>query len=332
MTAYIKELTGENHTGGLFNAGQTDLGIMRWDSSRGCIVAMFGDTNPFGDFAKWKSPVIMCYNRNMEMIGVPNVSPAGSPEIVAAPVRQLWPYPHNNPEFSTVLPTDFIKVGNWWYVSVMVTKGLGNERWVEFQRSTDLVHWEHTKKYIWCKDHPDQVMLTYDQIEDWIYIFSTGGLRRDMPIYLRRCHSSTFPHGDWQGWSYTLQDGWGWGYARSDAVRLGRYGELCFRYYPDEDTCLLTFFDAENYRVSAMEFDRPTDNLTGLETEIIETGRKLPQLYGGYQTPHPLNEVKVAVSQWNTATNDPYRVLLYELGGSKSIGCAPGSDRQDTRV
>jgi hypothetical protein len=91
---------------------------------------------------------------------------------------------HNNPEYSTILPCDFIKIGSTWYVAVMVTKGLGNELRTEFWRSNDLVSWSGPILSLRHPGHPGNVMLTFDVIGDYVYIFGTGGLKRNMPIYM----------------------------------------------------------------------------------------------------------------------------------------------------
>ncbi len=53
------------------------------------------------------------------------------------PAKQLWDYPHNNPEFSTVLPTDAIVIGSRIYLHVLVVRGLPDTRWTEIQYSDD---------------------------------------------------------------------------------------------------------------------------------------------------------------------------------------------------
>ena len=83
------------------------LGILRWDPDRNAIAAMFGDNFEFvGMRGEWQSPSIVMYDRNYNVLGIPATATASS----CAPRRQLWPYQHDNPDYSTILPCDFIQV------------------------------------------------------------------------------------------------------------------------------------------------------------------------------------------------------------------------------
>jgi len=284
-------------------ADNTDLGILRWDEARDCLVGMFGDTDPWGD--NWKSPVVMCFDRDYRFIGIPGVVD-GVQVVEQGFARQLWAYPHNNPVFSTVLPTDFIRLGGWWYVSVMVTQGLGNEVWVEFQRSRDLVTWEHTGKYISPKEHPNMVMLSYDVFGDWVYIVGTGGLKRNMAVYMWRNKIEEFPHGEWVVANV----------AGFDPILFEPSGELCLRNV--DDAAVLSRFvnEQNNWRVEASVLDEPGKEWTSVTPVRVADHLEFPQLYGGFLS--PLSKLGVQdgakwfVSQWDTVSgdNDPYKVML----------------------
>ena len=71
--------------------------------------------------------------------------------------KQLWDYPHANPDYTTILPCDFIRVGDFWYVAAMVTQGLGNEKRTMFWQSRDLYDWEKTEPYVSLEHRDDQV-------------------------------------------------------------------------------------------------------------------------------------------------------------------------------
>jgi D-arabinan endo alpha-(1,5)-arabinofuranosidase len=59
--------------------------------------------------------------------------------------QQLWYYEHNNPTFSTVLPSDVITIGGTMYLHAMVNQGLGNVVCTEIRRSDDSgATWQHT--------------------------------------------------------------------------------------------------------------------------------------------------------------------------------------------
>ena len=297
-----------------------DLGIMRWDSDRNAIAAMFGDNFDFpGLRGEWQSPSIVMYDLDYNVLGIP----ATGNRIVMARRRQLWAFPRPNPDFTTILPCDFINVNGVWYVAAMVTQGLGNEKATVFWQSPDLVDWEKTNPYLSLahKDgqrpigHPGNTMLTFDQIGDYVYIFGTGGLRRDRGVWMWRNKADEFPHGWWEPWGWDGQR-WGWGIANElSPVLEGRYGELSFRYV--DGNCVLSYFDAVGYRQQAKTVRNPVDNWrTGANVVNYASGQDIPQLYGGFISPlSHLNQsdgMHFLVSQWNTVTgtNDPYKVML----------------------
>ena len=296
-----------------------DLGIARWDEQRGANAVMFGDNFEFWRMTgEWQSPSIVMYDNDLNVLGVPTkdgIDPNGRR-------KQLWEYPHNNPDYSTILPCDFIKVGDWWYVAAMVTAGLGNEKRTVFWKSRDLYDWEKTDPYVAIhhKDrdgrpvgHPGDCMLTFDEIDGYIYTFGTNGLARDTPIYLWRMKAEEFPNGYFEPWGMDNVS-WGWGIPNERSPILpGRYGELCFRFI--QGNCVLSFFDVDRYSCSAITVPKPTDNWTTGNRVDYAFGQELPQLYGGYllesaklNTP---GGFKFLVSQWNTSNNDPYWVVQF---------------------
>ena len=293
--ALVKPITGPGITSRV-SMELADLGIPRWDPQRQCNAVMFGDNFSFGWGEDWESPSIVMYDDMYNVLGIPTITGIASEGMR----RQLWDYPHNNPEYSTLLPTDFIRVNNIWYVAVMVTAGLGNELRTAFWQSRNLVDWVKTEPYV-ALNHPSdppRVMLTFDQIGDTIWIFSTGGLSRDKDIWLWSCPAATFPHGDWE---------------QHGLVLPGRYGELCFRAV--QGNSVLSFFDAGEYRQTALTVQNPTDNWGHANRCDYAHGHDFPQLYGGYITPgSKLNEpdgMEFLVSQWDTNDNDPYHVVLF---------------------
>jgi Domain of unknown function (DUF4185) len=314
-----RDVTGRGITSSV-HMELADLGIMRWDPDRNAIAAMFGDNFSFSWGQDWQSPSIVMYDRNYNVMGIPETGN----RIVMAGRRQLWDYPHNNSIYSTILPCDFIRVNGIWYVAAMVTQGLGNEKWTVFWQSRDLVNWQKTSPYLSLAHrdpaghfigHPGNTMLTFDQIGDYVYIFGTGGLARDRGIWMWRNPANQFPHGWWEPWGW---DGhrWGWGIPNERSPILdGAYGELSFRYI--QGNCVLSYFDARHYRQQARTVKRPEDNwLHGANIVDYAFGWQIPQLYGGYISPlSRLNErdgMHFFVSQWNTHTNNPYRVMLIQ--------------------
>lgn len=328
----LKDLTGPVATTSV-KMEAADLGIMRWDPDRNAIAAMFGDNfdRRIGD-GDWQSPSIVMFDRGYTCIGIPDVS-EGKPRILAGYRReQLWDYPHNNSDYSTILPCDFIRIRDTWYVACMVTQGLGNEKRTVFWQSKDLVDWEKTSPYIRLDHrdergneigHPGNTMLSFDQFGDYVYIVGTNGLRRDRGIYLWRCLSSQFPYGQWEPYGYnSINGGWNWGVANERVPFIaGKFGELCLRNVQGQ--FVLSYFDSGNYRMAV----RVAVNVEKLafQTEQIyatgtmwgrETPTQIAQLYGGYIS--PLSELnynggmKFIVSQWNTidGSNWPYRCIV----------------------
>jgi hypothetical protein len=307
-----------------------DLGIMRWDPARNAIAAMFGDNFSFSWGQDWESPSIVMYDDSYNACGIPETGN----RIVTAPRRQLWPYPHSNPCFDTVLPCDFIRVGDWWYVAVMLSKGTLDDpgaQWrTEFWRSPDLVSWQgpilmldhRPPSMAQCgagipTGHPGNTMLTFDQIGDTVYIFGTGGLIRSEGIWMWKNSVDQFPLGQWVPWGYDGQN-WDWGNANEDTPILeGKYGELSFRYL--QGNCVLSYFDAENRQLEARTVPNPWDDWRDtVGTVVYASGAGfdgtpiIPNLYGGYISPlSRLNEpdgMAFLVSQW--IDTDNYRVYL----------------------
>ncbi|MEE6177872.1 DUF4185 domain-containing protein [Mycobacterium sp. 050134] len=315
--APTKDVTGPGITSSVAME-VADLGIMRWDPDRQAIAAMFGDNferlGPDGRWqGEWQSPSIVMYDRDYNVLGIPEAGNC----IGTGRRRQLWPYQHDNPEYSTILPCDFIKIGDWWHVAAMVTKGLGNELRTEFHRSRDLVTWQaypelslpHRPQPI----HPGNVMLTFDRIGDWVYIFGTGGLARNKPIWMWRNRASDFPLGLWEPWGW---DGyrWGWGIRNEDTPILeGEFGELSFRHL--QGNCVLSFFDRAGYKQQVRTVQNPEDDWRfGANVVDYVRGEQIPNPYGGYISPlSRLNEpdgMHFFVSQWDGQHDWPYRVYL----------------------
>jgi hypothetical protein len=297
------------------NMVSADLGIVRWDPARRAYAYVFGD-----NFAErymkgeWQSPSIVMYDEDQLLLGIP----AGTTDIVASGNRrQAIPYVHHQDGISTILPCDLINVGGVWSMAAMVVgmRGLGNELRTIFWQSDNLVEWRKTAPYVSLDHpgHPGNVMLTFDRIGDWVYVFGTGGLARDRGVWLWRCAASTFPHGWWEPWG-TDDARWDWGIPNERTPILrGRYGELSYRVIQGQS--VLSFFDVDRYCCSALTVPGPTDDWSTANRVDYAHGSQFPQLYGGYVTDDSrLNEpggMKFVVSQWNTAANDPYHCIAF---------------------
>jgi Domain of unknown function (DUF4185) len=146
-----------------------------------------------------------------------------------------------------------------------------------------------------------------------VYIFGTGGLARDKPLWLWRNPVDQFPLGLWEPFGC---DGsrWDWGVSNEDTPVLGgQFGEICFRYLDGKS--VLSYFDACHYRMTARVVANPWDNVDQAQAVDYAFGWSTPQLYGGYIWPESKldspNGMKFVVSQWNTQTDDPYHSMVF---------------------
>lgn len=326
VASKIKDLTGPGHTD-RFGVGGTDLGVTV-AAPDGRLVSVFGDTFEEAGVGGpgWRSPVVLFGDPATARTGLEWIGAAGPGDYA----HQVLAYDHNSVIdgrlVTTVLPTDVITVGEEMYLHVMVCGGLHNVHWTELHRSTDNGEtWRHTGVK-WPGGHHGGLfqMLTWERGDDgYVYVFSTG-FQRDKGLILQRVPADRLADPTaWIGWGY--RDGeWAWG-APPTLALTGAHGELCLRRV--EGRWLLAFFDAGNYRIDVLSLDSPTANLyqaqretlvhgTSWDTENHAQGR-VAQLYGGYIVPSStLDDLHLIVSQWNTATNWPYRAMQFHANAT----------------
>ncbi|GAA4894896.1 uncharacterized protein DUF4185 [Stackebrandtia albiflava] len=317
----IADLTGPGLTT-TFRMEATDLGIPA-TTPDGRTLYVFGDTFEHAHVGGgwWRSPVALYSTTTDLNTGVTWSQAVGGPH-----ARQLWHYDHDNPVFSTVLPGDVITIGDTMYLHAMVNKGLGNVVWTELWRSDDSgTTWTHTGTHFDAGLHGGLFqLLTWGLGNDgYVYVYSTG-FQRDKPIILHRvpAHRITDPTA-YQPWGW--RDGhWAWGHPPTP-VLTGRFGELCLR--PLGGKWVLTWFNAGDYRIDGIIMDTPTSNLyTAHRRTLIHGGSwgheddsHVAQLYGGYIIPgSTLDDLHLTVSQWNTSTGWPYRVMQHRIRGFRT--------------
>lgn len=324
----IKDLTGPGITT-RFGFDLTDLGVTCRTPQRGYILSIFGDTEPFGGI--WRSPVgLISKTKNLDEGIVWDHAVGGDPNYA----RQLWDYEHNNPVFSTVLPSDVLVVGNDIYLHVMVNQGLGNVVWTEIWKSVDDGEtWFHTGAKFPSDLYNGLAQLwTWDLAPDgYVYIYSTG-FQRDKPLILRRVPSERVADVTaYEGWGWTPEGGWGWGNNPTPVLEVAnsaqKFGEMCFRYI-DGRYVLVTFdaSDSEGYDLDVRIFDSPTSNLYEAEKSTPirggawghEDDEHVAQLYGPSIVPgSKVGEgFHILLSQWNTApggNNWPYRAMQFKI-------------------
>ncbi|MET7281086.1 DUF4185 domain-containing protein [Kribbella sp. NPDC005582] len=314
----VKDLTGPGLTDRFRMAG-TDLGIPA-RAPDGRMVFVFGDTFEEARVGGgwWRSPVALWSNTTNLAGGV-----EWSGAVGGAAAQQLWDYPHDNPTFSTVLPSDVITIGGSMYLHVMVNKGLGNVVWTEIWRSDNSgANWYHTgAKFDPNIDGGMFQCITWGEGNDgYVYVYSTG-FQRNKPIILKRVRSNQIANpAAYEPWGY--RDGrWAWGNPATPILN-GSFGELCLR--PLGGKWILTWFNAGDYRIDGMIMNTPTDNLyTAYRQPLIyggawgqENDNHVAQLYGGYLIPgSTLSDLHLSVSQWKTDAGWPYRAMQFRVRG-----------------
>ncbi|MGH3775349.1 MAG: DUF4185 domain-containing protein [Pseudonocardiaceae bacterium] len=321
VASKIKDLTGPGHTD-RFGIGGTDLGVTVV-APDGRLVSVFGDTfdNAGVGGPGWRSPVVLFGDPATSRTGIVWAGAAGPGDYA----HQVLAYEHgaiiDGHTVTTVLPTDIITIGDEMYLHAMVCEGLGNVHWTELHRSTDNGEtWMHTG-VTWPGGHHGGLfqMLTCEHGGDgYVYVCSTG-FQRDKGLMLQRVPADRLTDpAAWQAWGY--RDGeWAWGNPPTVAL-TGELGELCLRRV--EGRWLLAFFDAGGYRIDVLCLDSPTANMYEAQRKTLVHGTswdaenhaegRVAQLYGGYLVPgSTLDDLHLVVSQWNTATNWPYRAMQF---------------------
>lgn len=290
-----------------------DIGYGFGDSFEG-VRAQFGGPN-------WRSPVIV-WSKQHDIT---------KPIEFSSSVRggqQIWDYPHNNPEFNTVLPTDFLELEGRLFAWVMVTKELGNERWCELAYTDDRgATWTTGPRWSASAFRGMRTMLTFDRKpgSEWIDIFSTGGLKRNKGMLRWRVRVKDFlDQRKWEGWCF-IAGKWQWVVnprddQPSEILPGWKFGEISFRYI--QNNAVLSGFDSGDYSIFVKVGPDTDTDWTRAKTYRPVTGLPrgvdtIPQLYGGYI--HPDSDLNgtmcLIVSQWVTRTGDPYRAVQVNVRG-----------------
>lgn len=314
----IADLTGPGLTT-RFRMEATDLGIpVRTPDGR--LLFVFGDTfeqaKVGGGF--WRSPVGL-FSTTTDLGG--GVKWSGA--VGGDTAEQFWAYEHDNPEFSTVLPSDVVVIGNTIYLHVMVNKGLGNVIRTEIWKSdTNGENWVDTgARFPGNQDNSLFQLLTWAPGNDgYVYIYATK-FDRTQPIILKRVRAERIADpAAYEPWGF--RDGqWAWGNPPTPILG-GKFGEMSLR--PLGGKWILTWFNAGDYRIDGMLMDTPTSDLTKAYRQPLILGGQwgheddlhVAQLYGGYVIPgSTLGELHLSVSQWNTDAGWPYRVMQHRVRG-----------------
>jgi hypothetical protein len=175
---------------------------------------------------------------------------------------------------------------------------------------------------------------TADSPGGWVYIVANN-FDRTAPVVLYRAKPDTFTdRSTWEGWSGLPGPDGGWG---KPATPLwgDRVGEMSVRQI--DGKTVLSYFNAGNGNMEVRVADAPTGlGAAPVTTVVVATDwpewpepvdrlpppevNRLAQPYGGYISPgSTLDEVRVFVSQWNTAPRGgtPYRVIQFAVNPFK---------------
>ena len=336
LASKVCDLTGPGITDA-YGIGGTDLGVTV-AAPDGRLVAVFGDTfrrAGVGGWRGWRSPVVLFGDPESVPTGVRWTGSGGPGEYAAQAVRYLHQGIRRHGgrfrRVTTVLPTDVITIGEEMFLHVMVCRELGNVHWTEIHRSVDNgFSWRPTGVR-WPGDHLDGLfqMLTWEHGGDgYVYAYSTGFQRAHGLVLSRVPEDRILDRGAWQTWGF---DGTTWDWERPATVALtGRYGELGLRKLAD-GAWVLAAFDEGNYRIDVRVLDGPVADLYAARCATVLQGcawgdedhaaGRVAQLYGGYPLPgSTLADLHLVVSQWNTATNWPYRAMQFRVDLSAGQG------------
>ncbi|MBD3577567.1 MULTISPECIES: DUF4185 domain-containing protein [Streptomyces] len=314
----VRDLTGPGITT-RFRMEATDLGIpVRVPDGR--MLFVFGDTFEEARVGGgwWRSPVGLYSDTSRLDEGI-----AWSGAVGGEHARQLWAYAHDNPLFTTVLPSDVILLDGSLFLHVSVHRGWGNVLSTEIWRSDDAgTTWRHTGARFPGDAHGGLFqLLTWALADDChVYAYSTG-YGRNGPLLLHRVAADALADpAAYVPWGYRAGS-WGWGNPPTPVLE-GGFGELCLRRL--DGHWLLVCFDAAQARIDALVVDRPTADLGAAYRKTLiqgaawgeEGGAHVAQPYGGYVVPGSrLDDLHLTVSQWRTGADWPYRVMQFRVRG-----------------
>lgn len=308
-----------------YGVGATDLcEFMEFPTE---LLQICGDSfaGPGVGFGKWFSPIALHVDR--DSLDAPGGVRYTGVTGVGAPLLADRP-----PPGASQLPAGVIEINRQNYMLVTTTRSLvpASSRLVKAQAAQGL--WQTVPGSVRGADYQDgaqsQISGYYDPIPTadsttgWVYIVANN-FDRSAPVRLFRVPPGDFTdRSRWQGWSAA-------GWAGPAAPLWGDpVGEMSIRQIDGKS--VLSYFNAGTGNVEMRVATDPTGLGTAPVTTVVrgrgwpEPADELPdprdnalaQPYGGYIAPNStLEEVRVFVSQWNTASRErgPYRVIQFAV-------------------
>lgn len=306
-----------------FQMERTDLGIPA-RTPDGRVLCVFGDSYNDEDGVNapendWRSPTGL-YAEDVQ----PTETIEWTGAVGGERAEQLAPYDHVGGKY-TVLPADVITLGDTMHLWVMRNDPypdvVGTEIWTSHDSGAT---WEATPLFAADLHGGTMQLATWALHPEDGHVYAlTSGFQRNKPAYLLRVPVEQILSPDaYETWGFA--DGeWAWGNDPTPVLD-GSFGEMCWRVMED-GSWLLTWFDAGHYTIEALLADGPTANLHDAPRTTLVHGAdwgnegpdRIAQLYGGYQVPGSTPQsMHLVVSQWNTATQHPYRSMLVRADGA----------------
>lgn len=250
------------------------------------------------------------------------------------------------PPGSSQLPAGVVSINRQNYLLVTTTKNLvpATSRLVKADAAQG--DWQTVKgsqrDAAYAGGGQSQISGYYDPIPTsesstgWVYIVANSFDRTGLVTLYRVAPQEFTDRTKWQGWSGLPGVDGGW--RRPPTPLWGdRIGEMSVEQI--DGKTVLSYFNASTGNMEMRVADDPTSLGSAPVTTVVQAydwpdpaeslpppdDNQLAQPYGGYISPgSTLDEVRVFVSQWNTASRDraPYRVLQFAVNPFKP-GAAP---------
>ena len=248
------------------------------------------------------------------------------------------------PAGSSQLPAGVVSINRQNYMLVTTTRNLvpASSRLVKAIPSQG--NWPtvpgSTRDVAWANGRQSQISGYYDPIpapdspSGWVYLVANNFDRSGSVDLYRSTPAKFEDRGSWQAWSTT---GWGKASGATGTVPTSlwpdRVGEMNMKQI--DGKTVLSYFNAATGNMEVRVADDPTKLGSAPVTTVVvaapwpdvadqlpaPTDNRLAQPYGGYISPgSTLDELRVFVSQWNTAPaadNAPYRVIQFAVNPFK---------------
>ena len=262
--------------------------------------------------AGWFSPIMF-------------VSNIGDPYRFISCNKQVLRYEHHKNGVSTKLPTSAIFIGSRLYLHYMIMGlgGLMDTVGTGMAYSDDEGRTWTDVGLLWRGDSyggVNQMRAMIDGRDGWIYHFTARGLARDSNVIMLRCRPEhMLDPSKYEAWGLNGPNRT-WAFGRDPWAILPngvQVMELSVAWVENK----LVFSYARKSAPSGVEVKIGDGIFTNWVTAptwvAVRNGwdgpASLNQLYGGYVIPgSTLRDLRLAVSQWNTRTNDPYRVVVFD--------------------